>query len=184
MQRNTSSHVRPSALLAACATLHIIAIRATSSRQGPYQSKGTRCARAGLTQRRSGLRYGSSSRIARAATTCCRILASRRRRDGSMPPRVPPWRCTPLTGSIMWKLSPTYGQGRAGCPSPNGGTGSSGMLGGRNGSRVRVMSGALKAGLALASAALTQHDSGCPVSASSFRSMLQKAQRPSDRRPP
>jgi hypothetical protein len=27
------------------------------------------------------------------------------------------------------------------------------------------------------SAALTQHDLGCPVSASSFRSMLQKAQR-------
>ena len=70
--------VRPSALFAARATFHMIAIRATSSRQGPYQSKGTRCARAGLTQRRSGLRYGSSSRIARAATTCCRILASRR----------------------------------------------------------------------------------------------------------
>ena len=31
---------------------------------------------------------------------------------------------------------------------------------------------------------LTQHGLGCPVSAASFRSMLQKAQRPSDRRPP
>jgi hypothetical protein len=43
---------------------------------------------------RSGLPYGLSSRITRAATTCCRR------------------RCTPLTGSIMWKLSRAYGHGR------------------------------------------------------------------------
>jgi len=33
-----------------------------------------------------------------------------------MPSLVLPWRCTPLTGSIMWKLSRAYGHGRAGCP--------------------------------------------------------------------
>src|SRR5262249_31796544 len=38
-------------------------------------------------------------------------LASRRRRDGSMPPLVLPWRCTRLTGSIMWKPPQHTGMG-------------------------------------------------------------------------
>jgi hypothetical protein len=85
--------------------------------QPQWQCLPTRSdAGSGLTQRRLGLPYGLSSRIARAPTTCCPIRASRPRRDGSMPSLVLPWRCTPLTGSIMWKLSRAYGHGRAGCP--------------------------------------------------------------------
>jgi hypothetical protein len=47
---------------------------------------------------------------------------------------------------------------------------------------TRVTSQGMKSHTALLD--LTQHGLGCPVSAASFCSMLQKAQRPSDRRPP